>query len=129
MVMRDRSSHPWMNSSQRPWLEKRVQISRGHWRRDEAGGAIRSAGWWEAVTVTWSPAAPPGHRPPLWHRTLAAVLDTIAPSITELVAAGARHLLEHQRGTRVIARSSRRQLPTAARALPGQTSSPDTLQH
>src|SRR5208282_774199 len=25
--------------------------------------AIRSAGWWEAVSVTWSPAATPGRRP------------------------------------------------------------------
>jgi hypothetical protein len=127
--MRDRSSHPRIDSSQRLWLEKRVQISRGHWRRDEAGGIIRSTGWWEAVTVTWSPAATSGHRPPFWRRTLAAALDTIAPSITELVAAGARQLLERQRGTRVIARSSRRQLPTAARALPGRPSSRDTLQH
>jgi hypothetical protein len=125
--MRDRSSHPRIDSSQRLWLEKRVQISRGHWRRDEADGVIRSAGWWEAVTVTWSPAATPERRPPLWQRTVAAALDTIAPSVTELVAAGARHLLERQRGTRVIARSSRRQLPTAARALPGRASSPDRL--
>jgi|SRR5262245_3235223 len=118
VVMRDRGSHPRIDSSQRLWREKRVQIARGHWRRDEAGGAIRSAGWWEAVTVTWSPAATPGHRPPLWHRTLAAALDTIAPSIAELVAASARQLLERQRGARVTAHSSRRQLPTAARALP-----------
>src|SRR5215475_5032974 len=116
VVMRDRSSHPWMNSSQRPWLEKRVQISRGHWRRDEAGGAIRSAGWWEAVTVTWSPTAPPGHRPPLWQR--APTVDTIVPSVAELLAASARHLLERERGTRVVVHSSRRQLPGAARALP-----------
>jgi len=119
--MRDRSSHRGAGSSQRLWPEKRVQISRGHWRRDEADGAIRSVGWWEAVTVTWSPAATPGRRPALWHRTLAAALDTIAPSVAELVVAGARHVLERQRGPRVIAHSSRRRLP-AARALsrPGE---------
>jgi hypothetical protein len=99
-------------------MEHRVQLSRGHWRREEADGAIRSAGWWEAVTVTWSPAAAPGHRPRLWHRALAAAVDTIAPSVAELVAASARHLLERQRGTRVVVHSSRRQLPTTARALP-----------
>ncbi len=48
----------------------------------------------------------------------AAAVDTIAPSVAELVAASARHLLERQRGTRVIVHSSRRQLPGAARALP-----------
>src|SRR6266699_5746858 len=116
--MRGSSRHSWVHGSQRLRLEQRVQLSRGHWRREEADGAIRSAGWWEAVTVTWSPAAAPGHRPPLWHRALAAAVDTIAPSIAELVAASARHLLERQRGPRVIVRSSRRQLPTAARALP-----------
>jgi hypothetical protein len=36
------------------WLE-RVQVARGHWRREEQAGAIGSTGWWESVTVTWSP--------------------------------------------------------------------------
>jgi hypothetical protein len=112
------SGHPGIRGSQRLWLEQRVQLSRGHRRRDEADGAIRSVGWWEAVTVTWSPAATPGHRSPLWQRALAAAVDTIAPSIAELVAAGARHLLERQHGPRMVVHSSRRQLPTAARALP-----------
>jgi hypothetical protein len=35
----------------------------------------------------------------LWHRALAAAVDTIAPPAAELVAAGARHLLERQHGT------------------------------
>jgi hypothetical protein len=95
-----------------------VQLSRGQWRRDEADGAIRSAGWWEAVTVTWSPAAVPGQRPRLWHRALAAAVDTIAPSVAEFVAASARHVLERQRGKRAVVHSARRQLPRAARALP-----------
>ncbi len=116
--MRGSSGRRRVTASQRLWLEQRVQLSRGHWRRDEADGAIRSAEWWEAVTVTWSPAATPGHRPPLWHRALAAAVDTIVPSVAELVAASARHLLERQRGPRVVVHSSRRQLPTAARALP-----------
>jgi hypothetical protein len=118
VVMRGSSGHRRVHSSQRLWLKQQVQLSRGHWRHDEADGAIRSAGWWEAVTVTWSPAATPGHRPRLWHRALAAAVDTIAPSVAELVAASARHLLERQRGTRLVVDSSRRQLPGAARALP-----------
>ena len=95
-----------------------MHLSRGHWRREDAGGAIRTTGWWEAVTVTWSPAAAPGHRPRLWHRALAAAVDTIAPPVAELVAASARHLLARQHGPRVVVHSSRRQLPRAARALP-----------
>ena len=118
VVMRGSSRHSLVHGSQRLRLEQRVQLSRGHWQRDEADGAIRSAGWWEAVTVTWSPAATPGYHPRLWHRALAAAVDTIAPPVAELVAASARHLLERQRGTRVVVHSSRRQLPGAARALP-----------
>ena len=118
MVMRGSSRNSWVHGSQRLWLEQRVQLSRGHWRREEADGAIRSAGWWETVTVTWSPTATPGRPPPLWQRALAATMDTIAPSVAELVAARARHLLERQRGRRVVVHSSRRQLPGAARALP-----------
>jgi hypothetical protein len=90
-----------------------VQFSRRHWRRDEADGAIRSLGRWEAVTVTWSPTATPENR-----RALATATHLIIPSIAELMTAGARHLLERQRGTRRIVGSSRRQLPTAAQALP-----------
>ncbi|HYZ57131.1 MAG TPA: hypothetical protein VE733_27020 [Streptosporangiaceae bacterium] len=99
-------------------LEQRVQLSRGHWRREEQAGAIRSAGWWESVTVTWSPAATPPRRPPLLHRALVTAVDAIAPSLAELVAAGARRLLERRPGTRAVPPSSRRQLPAAIRALP-----------
>jgi hypothetical protein len=97
------------------WLERQVQFSRGHWRREDAAGAVRSAGWWEAVTVTWSPAAVPERRAPLWHRALGAAVDTIAPSVAALAAAGARHLLERQRS---LAPPARAQLPATARALP-----------
>jgi hypothetical protein len=106
----------------RPLLQQRVEFARGHWRREEESGAVRSAGWWEAVSVTWSPAGTPGHRPRLWHRALATAVDTITPAITpviaELVVASARHLLERQRGLRTALPSPRRQLPAPARALP-----------
>jgi hypothetical protein len=114
------SDHSRAHGSQRPLLEQRVQFSRGHWHREEAEGAVRSAGWWEAVSVTWSPAAAPApaHRPRLWHRALATAIDAITPVVTELAIASARHLLERQRGTRMALPPSRRQLPTTPRALP-----------
>jgi hypothetical protein len=96
-----------------------VQFTRGHWQREEQAGAVRSAEWWEAVTVTWSPAAAPGRRPALWHRALATAVDTVTPVVAEFVVTSARRLLERQRGTRMALPSSRRQLPMAARALPG----------
>ena len=40
-------------------LERRVQFARGQWWREEDAGAIRSAGWWESVTITWSQPVPP----------------------------------------------------------------------
>jgi hypothetical protein len=122
--MRDADDQLRAGGSRPPLLQQRVQFARGHWRREEESGAVRSAGWWEAVSVTWSPAATPGHRPGLWHRALAIAVDTITPAITpiaaELVVASARHLLERQRGLRTALPSPRRQLPAAAaRALPG----------
>jgi hypothetical protein len=134
--MNGSNDHPQQaHGSHRPLLEQRVQFSRGHWHREEAAGAVRSAGWWEAVTVTWSPAAAPapGYRPRIWHRALATAADAITPVITELAVASAQALavesarrwLERQRGTRMALPPSRRQLPTAPRALPAQTSSPD----
>jgi hypothetical protein len=100
------------------WLE-RVQVARGHWRRDEQGGAIRSAGWWESVTVTWSPVATAPRRSSLVHRALATALETIGPPAAELAAATAWRLLDRKHGTPAVARSPRRrQLPGAARALP-----------
>lgn len=118
MVMRGSKGSPRVHGGHRLWLEQQVQLSRGQWRREEADGAIRSAGWWEAVTVTWSPAAAPAQRPRLWHRALATAVETIAPSVAELVVASARQLLDRQRGTRAPVHSSRRQLPAPARALP-----------
>lgn len=119
VVMRDAQDHDRAGHSQRPWLARQVQLSRGQWNRDEQAGAVRSAGWWESVTVTWSPAALPEHPPPLLRRALAAAFDTTVPLIAEALAAGARRLLERRpRGRTEIAPSRRRQLPTAARALP-----------
>jgi hypothetical protein len=96
-----------------------VQFARGHWQHEEQAGAVRSAGWWEAVTVTWSPAAAPGRRAPLWRRALATAVDTVTPVVAELVVTRARHLLERQLGTRLALPSSRRQLPATVRALRG----------
>jgi hypothetical protein len=115
--MRGTSDHPRAHGSW-PLLEQRVQFARGHWHREEEAGAIRSAGWWEAVTVTWTPTAAPGRRPRIWHQALATAVDTVTPAIAELVVASARHFLERQRGTRVALPSFRRQLPTPTRALP-----------
>jgi hypothetical protein len=125
VVMRDAQDHGRAGQSQGLWLARQLQLSRGQWTRDEQAGAIRSAGWWESVTVTWSPAAPPEHPPPLLRRALAAAFDTTAPLIAEALAAGARRLLEHRpRGRMETAASRRRQLPTAARALPRSDQTP-----
>jgi hypothetical protein len=98
-----------------PAPERRVQFSRGHWRRDE--GAVRSTGWWESVTVTWSPAPAPEHRPALLHRALAATWDMIAPSVAEALTTSARRVLDRRVGRRTALPPSRRVLP-AARELP-----------
>ena len=95
-----------------------MQVARGAWQRDEQGGAIRSAGWWESVTVTWSPVAAPDRPAPLLRRALANAVDALTPSLVELMAAGARRLLDRRHGPRVVLPSSRRQLPAATRALP-----------
>jgi hypothetical protein len=114
--MRGTNDQPGTRGGQWLGLEQRVQFARGQWRREE--GAVRSAGWWEAVTVTWSATAKSEERPRLWHRALAAAVDAVAPSAAELVATSARRLLARQGGTRAVLSSARRQLPTAAKALP-----------
>jgi hypothetical protein len=108
-----------------PWAERRVEFSRGYWQREEQASAARSAGWWEAVTVTWSPAATPvgdtgrraATRSPLLGRALATMVDTIGPPVAELVAAGTLRLLDRWREARAVGPSGRRQLPAPARAL------------
>jgi hypothetical protein len=99
-------------------LEQRVQLARGHWLREEQAGAVRSAGWWESVTITWSPAAAPARRPTLLQRALATAVDAVTPAMTELAVAGARRLLERRPGIRAVLPSSRRRLPAARKALP-----------
>jgi hypothetical protein len=116
--MRGDNDHLSARGRQSLWLARQVQLSRGHWRREEQAGAIRSAGWWESVTVTWSPAPEAGRRPRLLRRALATAVDTIAPSIAELVAASARRLLEGRHGRHPALPSSRQRLPTVVRELP-----------
>ena len=93
-----------------------MQFSRGHWRREE--GAVRSAGWWESVTVTWSPGPAPGRSSAPLRRALAAAADAIAPAIVELAAATAVRVIERQRRSRPALASPRRRLPAMVRALP-----------
>jgi hypothetical protein len=104
---------------QQPSLERRVQFARGHWQRIEGAGAI-SAGWWESVTVTWSPAATPERRPALLRQAAAAAADALVPAIIEAAAFGARRLLERRADTRPALPASRprRVLSAVARELP-----------
>src|ERR1700756_6024546 len=81
--MRHSSDHPPPYENQGLWRQQ-VQLARGHWRREEAAGTVRSAGWWESVTVTWAPAPasehrPPEHRPAVLQRAFAAAADVIVP--------------------------------------------------
>ena len=105
------------HDSQGLWRQQ-VQLSRGHWRREDAAGAIRSEGWWESVTVTWPPAPAPGRRPALLQRALAATADMIAPVLADVAVASTRRLLERRHRLYPVASSARRQLASAARELP-----------
>ena len=118
MGMPDASDHSVAHESQRLW-QQQVQLSRGHWRREDAAGAIRSAGWWESVTVTWSPAPAPGRRPALLQRALSAAADMIAPVLAEAAVASTRRLLQRQHRVYPVASSARRQLTSATGELPG----------
>ncbi len=95
VVMRGAKDQSRKGGSHRLWLEQHVQLSRGHWRREEGAGAIRSAGRRESVTVTWLPATTPERRPRCC-TALATAFDTITPSTAELAAATARRSLERQ---------------------------------
>jgi hypothetical protein len=117
MGMRGSKVMPAHLPGQGRWLE-RVQVARGHWRRQEQAGAIGSAGWWESVTVTWSPATAPPSGSPWLHRVLATALETLGPPAAEIVAATAWRLLDRRHGTRAVVLSPRRrQLRGATRAL------------
>jgi hypothetical protein len=114
--MRGSKVMPAHLAGQGRWLE-RVQVARGHWRREEQAGAIRSTGWWESVTVTWSPAAAPLSGSPWLHRALATALETLGPPAAELMAATAWRLLDRRHGTRAVVLSPHR------RHLPGRPAS------
>jgi hypothetical protein len=90
--MRDPSGHSLPRDNQGRWQQ--VQLSRGHWRREDAADAIRSAGWWESVTVTWSSAPAPDHRPAVLPRALAAATDMIAPVLADVAITSIRRLIQ-----------------------------------
>lgn len=115
--MRDASGHSLPGDNQGLW-QQQVQLSRGHWRREDAAGAIRSAGWWESVTVTWSPAPAPDRRPAVLQRALAAAADMIAPVLADVAVTSARRLLQRRHHRLLVASLLRRQLVSAGRGLP-----------
>jgi hypothetical protein len=117
--MRDASRHPLTGDNQERW-QQHVQLSRGHWRREDAAGAIRSTGWWESVTVTWSPAPAPDRRPAMLQRALAAAADMIAPVLADVAVASTRRLLQRRHHRLLVASLLRRQLAPAAGSFPGQ---------
>jgi hypothetical protein len=114
--MRDASGHFLLRGNHGLW-QQQVQLSRGHWRREDAAGAIRSAGWWESVTVTWSPAPAPDRRPAMQRRALAAAGDMIAPVLADVAVTSARRLLQRRHHRRLVASLLRRQLVCAGREL------------
>jgi len=119
--MRHSSDHPPPYENQGLWRQQ-VQLARGHWRREEAAGTVRSAGWWESMTVTWAPAPvleqrPPEHRPAVLQRALAVAADVIAPLLADAAAAGARRLLDARYRRHLVASTARRHLTSAAREL------------
>jgi hypothetical protein len=113
--MRDAADPSPPYESPRLWRQQ-VQLARGHWRREEAAGSGRSAGWWESVTVTWSPAPAPERRAAVAQRALAAAADIIAPLLADVAVASAKRLLERRHPAHLIASPARPQL--AARGLP-----------
>ena len=115
--MQDASGHPLPRDNQGLW-QQQVQLSRGHWRREDAAGAIRSAGWWESVTVTWSPAPAPDRHPAVLQRTLGAAAGMIAPVLADVAVTSARRLLQRRDHRLLVASLLRRQRVCAARELP-----------
>ena len=115
--MHETSGHPLPRDNQGLRLQQ-VQLSRGHWRREDAAGAISSAGWWESVTVTWSAAPAPDRRPAIVPRALAAVAGMMAPVLAEVAVASTRRLLQRRDHRRLVGSLLRRQPVSADRALP-----------
>ena len=121
--MQDASGRSLLRDHQGLW-QQQVQLARGHWRREDAAGAIRSAGWWESVTVTWSPAPAPNRRPAVLQRTLEAAADMIAPVLADVAVTSARRLLQRRNHRLLVASLLRRQLVSAARELPRSDRTP-----
>jgi hypothetical protein len=115
--MRDASGHSLPGDNRGPW-QQQVQLARGHWRREDAAGAIRTAGWWESVTVTWSPTPAPDRRPAVLPRALAGAAGMIAPVLADVAVTSARRVLQRRHHRRVVASLLRRRLVSAARELP-----------
>jgi hypothetical protein len=120
--MRD-AGHSLPGHNQGLW-QQHVQLSRGRWQREDAAGAIRSAGWWEAVTVTWSPAPAPDGRPAVLQRALAAAAGMIAPALADVAVTSTRRLLQRRHHRLLVASLLRRQLVSAARELPRSARTP-----
>jgi hypothetical protein len=122
--MRDASGHSLPGDNQGLW-QRQVQLSRGRWRREDAAGAICSAGWWESVTVTWSAAPAPDRRPAVLQRALAAAAGMIAPVLADAAVTGTRRLLQRRYHGLPVASLRRRQLlVSAGRDLPRSDRTP-----
>ena len=121
--MRGSKVMPAHLAGQGRWLE-RVQVARGHWRREEQPGVMRSAAWWESVTVTWSPAPAPDRRPAVLQRTLGAAADMIAPVLADVAVTTARRLLQRRNHRLLVTSLLRRQPVSAARELPRPDTKP-----
>ena len=120
--MHDASGRSLPHDNQGLWQQ--VQLSRGHWRHQDASGAIRSAGWWESVTVTWSPAPAPARRPAMLQRTLEAAAGMIAPVLADVAVTSARRLLQRRNHRLLVASLLRRQPVPAARERPRSDRTP-----
>jgi hypothetical protein len=123
IYMHDASARTPLRDGQGLW-QQQVQLSRGHWRRQDAAGATRSAGWWESVTVTWSPAPAPDRRPAMLQRMLEAAADMIAPVLADVAVTSARRLLQRRNHRLLVASLLRRQLASPARELPRSDRTP-----
>jgi hypothetical protein len=115
--MQDASGRSRPRDNQGLW-PRQVHLSRGHWQREDAAGAIRSEGWWESVTVTWSPAPAPDRRPAVLPRALTAAAGMIAPVLADVAVTSTRRLLQRRDHRRLVASLLRRQPVSAGRELP-----------
>jgi hypothetical protein len=115
--MPDTPGHSLPGDSQELW-QPHVHLARGHWRREDTARAIRSAGWWESVTVTWSPAPAPDRRPAVLPRALAAATDMIAPVLADIAITSIRRLIRRGHRELPVGSVRRRQLVAAPRELP-----------